>query len=49
MRLDNLEYRYFKFANGNIDKFPINHKFFSNKPTHMYTSDVLGFGEWIKI
>ena len=48
-RLNNVEYRYFKFDDGSIDKFPIDHKFFSYKPTHMYTSDMLGLGEWIKI
>jgi hypothetical protein len=37
--------RYFKFDDGSIALFNLNHKFFSHKPTHIYTSNILGFGE----
>jgi len=41
--------RYFKFDDGSIDLFDIDYKFVCYKPTHRYSSNMLGFGEWIKL
>lgn len=41
--------RYFKFSDGSIALFPIDYRFIGSQPTHRYTSDNLGFGDWIKL
>jgi len=38
--------RYFKFSDGSVAPFPIDYRFLGSKPTHIYTSSMLGFGEW---
>lgn len=41
--------RCFKFSDVSTGWFPMNYKFISFLPTHMYSSTMLGFGEWIKL
>lgn len=38
--------RYFKFSDGSVAPFPIDYIFLGCKPTHIYSSNMLGFGKW---
>ena len=37
--------RYFKFDDNSIALLPVDYKF-TFKPTHIYSSNMLGFGVW---
>jgi len=41
--------RYCKFSDGSIALIDINRFYFQFKPEYVYSSNMLGFGEWISI